>query len=58
MFCKEGVLKNFRKIQWKKLLSESLPNKVAGLHSATSLPLFFPMFPFDPPENIRKPLAF
>ena len=22
------------------------------------LTLFFPMFPFDPPENIRKPLAF
>ena len=23
-----------------------------------SLTLFFPMFPFDPPENIRKPLVF
>ena len=22
------------------------------------LTLFFPMFPFDPPENIRKPLVF
>ena len=24
----------------------------------TNLTLFFPMFPFDPPENIRKPLVF
>ena len=23
-----------------------------------SLNLFFPMFPFDPPENIRKPKVF
>ena len=23
-----------------------------------ALPLFFPMFPFDPPENIRKPKVF
>ena len=23
-----------------------------------TLTLFFPMFPFDPPENIRKPLVF
>ena len=22
------------------------------------LTLYFPMFPFDPPENIRKPLVF
>ena len=26
--------------------------------SGCSLTLFFPMFPFDPPENIRKPLVF
>ena len=24
----------------------------------TFLTLFFPMFPFDPPENIRKPKVF
>ena len=23
-----------------------------------NLILYFPMFPFDPPENIRKPLVF
>ena len=26
--------------------------------SLLTLTLFFPMFPFDPPENIRKPLSF
>ena len=26
--------------------------------SKYNLTLYFPMFPFDPPENIRKPLVF
>ena len=26
--------------------------------SSTTLTLFFPIFPFDPPENIRKPKVF
>ena len=26
--------------------------------NTTELTLYFPMFPFDPPENIRKPKVF
>ena len=26
--------------------------------SRAALTLFFPMFPFDPPENIQKPISF
>ena len=43
----------------KKFLSlsslRSSKNKFWGVKLLT---LFFPMFPFDPPENIRKPLVF
>ena len=35
---------------YSKLTSDS--------ESTPELTLVFPMFPFDPPENIRKPLVF
>ena len=34
------------------------PFEIAQGSENKNLTLFFPMFPFDPPENIRKPLVF
>ena len=39
---------------------KSLINKLKNIvfNMSPCLTLFFPMFPFDPPENIRKPKVF
>ena len=39
-----------------KILKENTDIFAGFLHK--SFNLYFSMFPFDPPENIRKPLAF
>ena len=35
-----------------------IKNQYPLFYVSLRLTLFFPMFPFDPPENIRKPLGF
>ena len=48
---------NLRQEKWLMISIYHPPSQDNGffIHSST---LFFPMFPFDPPENIRKPKVF
>ena len=36
----------------------NIKSKINNIWKTSSLTLSFPVFPFDPPENIRKPLVF
>ena len=54
--------KNFQKVldlvNWDRLFDQKDINAQVVAFNETILTLYFRMFPFDPPENIRKPLVF
>ena len=50
------VICNKGKFETTKQLFQS--NKIHSAYKLNILTFFFPMFPFDPPENIRKHLVF
>ena len=43
---------------FKQFSNVSQPVNTLMYMNTMCLTLYFPMFPFDPPENIRKPLVF